>query len=126
MQKLTAKNIKTNLNYKYWLNREASKQYLNYAEYKSARKSSRKATIFAIISVLIVAGSFWFTYQAANEEPKPNYDVKVNEDNTRPQNLEKENNQLREELYKAERMLRVYESDSTKVGLKRNLQYSPN
>lgn len=117
VQKHTAKHIKTILNYKYWLNGEASKQYLDYAEYKAARKSSRKATFFAIISVFIAAGSFWFTYYVAKESPKPPYEVKVIEDNTRPQLLEKENNRLREELYKAERRLRVYESDSTKVGL---------
>ncbi|KAB7528434.1 hypothetical protein F8C76_11260 [Flagellimonas olearia] len=102
--------IKGYLVNKYFLDGHAAKQYLDYVEYKSARESSQKAQVAAIISILIAAASFYFTYQATKETPKPPYDVKVIEDNTKNQELE----QIKQKLHKAEMKLKAYESDSTK------------
>lgn len=93
----------------------AAKQYLDYREYKAARKNALWATIFAIISILIAAVSFLLSFQATKEAPRPPYDVKIIEDNTRTQQLEKENRELIDKLNKAEVTLRAFENDSLKV-----------
>lgn len=43
-------SIKFRLGLRYWLNGTAAKQYLDYKEYKAARRNSLVATVFAIIS----------------------------------------------------------------------------
>lgn len=115
-QRVVAKKTSRTLCKLYWLDGQAAKQYLDYVEYKSARESSQKAQVAAIISILIAAASFYFTYQATKETPKPPYDVKVIEDNSRAEQLESENVKLKDELYKAEMMLEAYESDSVNSG----------
>jgi len=100
------------LNQKWFLNGNAAKQYLDFQEFKAARKNSLIATSFAIISILIAAITFWFSYQSDLNKPHPPYEVKVIEDNIRSNNLEKENRDLQEKLYKAELMVRSLEENS--------------
>lgn len=106
--------IEATLKVKWFLKGTASKQYIDYVEYKAARKSSVRATYLASFSILIAIASFYLTYQSSKETPRPPYDVKVIEDKSRAEQLERENGELRDELYKAEMMLEAYESDSTR------------
>jgi hypothetical protein len=93
------------LDQKWFLNGNAAKQYLDYKEYKAARRNSLVATIFATISILIAAVTFWYSYQSDLNSPQPPYDVKIIEDTQ----LRKENDKLRDDLYKAQMMVKVLE-----------------
>ncbi|MCR9228857.1 MAG: hypothetical protein NXH90_15670 [Flavobacteriaceae bacterium] len=124
-QQRTAEVIVNDLKYKYWLNGEASKQYLDYQELVESRKAATQAKKqsnisigIAIFALLVSAGvgilSVIVDLVAYYKSPVPPYDVKIMEDNTRTQQLERENGQLKEELYKAEMMLEAYDSDTLK------------
>lgn len=124
-----AKLIEKKLGYRYWLNGDAVKQYLDYLELVESRqtaqdareasneanekagKSIRLAVWAIVVSALVGLISIVIDLMAA----QPPYDVKVIENNTSKQQLEMENDNLREELYKAEMMLEAYESESDSV-----------
>jgi hypothetical protein len=122
-QTKTAKDVERDLKYKYWLNGEASKQYLDYQELvesrqtaqdareasKEANKKAAKSICLAIASIVIsgIVGVVSIIIDLA--APKPPYDVNVIEDKTKVERLEKENLQLKEELYKVEMMLKLHE-----------------
>ena len=97
------------LNQKWFLNGNAAKQFLDYQEFKAARRNSLIATMFAIVSILIAAVTFWFSYQSDLNSPKPPYEVKIIENSINPNNLEKKNMELKEKLYKAELMIKSLE-----------------
>lgn len=107
VQKRTANNIESKLKFKYWLNGEAAKQYLDYQELVESRKASTQAkkqsNISIILAILAIIISTVLGYSTQ--------DVKIVEDGTRTLQLERENSQLKDELYKAEMMLEVYEKD---------------
>lgn len=116
-----AKSIEEKLKFKYWLNGTASKQYTDYKEYRATRKSSKLASIFATVSIIIAIISFWYGYQAQNEVPKPPFEVKIIEDKTSVKDLENKIEQIQadfkeqsEQLYKAEMLISVYESENKK------------
>ncbi|KAB7528230.1 hypothetical protein F8C76_10185 [Flagellimonas olearia] len=119
---------------KWFLNGEASKQYVDYLELQEsrqtaqdAREASREANekaaksirlaIWAIIvSAAVGIFSVIIDLAAFSKSPVPPYDVKVIEDKSRAEQLERENGELKDELYKAEMMLEAYESDSVNSG----------
>ncbi|WP_421812445.1 hypothetical protein [Flagellimonas sp.] len=111
---------------KWFLNGEASKQYGDYQELvesrqiaqdarkasteanKKASKSIRLAIASIVISGIVGVASIIIDLRA----PKPPYDVRVIENKTKTERLEKENLQLKEELSKGEMLLKAYDSDS--------------
>lgn len=107
---------------RYFLDGHAAKQYLDYVELTDARKQAKKTTWFSIASIVIAVIAILIGVFNKNEiplPPKPPYDVKIIEDNTKVKELEKnlqqkdkEVEQLREELHKAEMMVRVLEETS--------------
>jgi hypothetical protein len=97
------------LSQKWFLNGEASKQYLDYLELKEsrlaavqARKQSNLSIMIAIGAIIIssILGIATLVYQPENAQPP--YEVKVIEDRTRTMELEKENKELKEKLIKAD------------------------
>lgn len=115
-----ADDIKTKLNFKYWLNGEASKQYLDYLELQESRKAAtqakRQSNISIGIAIFALLVSSVLGIYSMVTAPKPPYDVKVIEDKSRVEQLERENGKLKDELYKAEMMLEAYESYSANSG----------
>ncbi|WP_318310072.1 hypothetical protein [Flagellimonas crocea] len=111
---------------KWFLNGEAAKQYLDYKELvesqqtaqdareasKEANEKATKSIRLAIASIVIsgIVGVASIIIDLA--APNPPYDVNVIEDKTKAEQLENENQRLKEELYKVEMMLEAYESDS--------------
>lgn len=109
------------LNQKWFLNGEASKQYLDYLELQEsrlasqqARKQSNFSIVIAIVALIVTSifGLASLKYQP--ETAQPPYDVKIIEDKSGKDQLEKENKELREELFKAEMMVKVLEEKSNK------------
>ncbi|RIV68767.1 hypothetical protein [Flagellimonas aequoris] len=118
------------LNKPYRLDGHAAKQYLDYQELvesrqmaqdarEASREANRKASksirlaVWAIVvSAAVGLFSIIIDLVAFSKSPVPPYDVKIMEDKTRTQQLEKENGQLKEELYRAEMMLETQVSDS--------------
>jgi hypothetical protein len=114
---------------KWFLNGEASKQYLDYLELQEsrqtaqdARKASKEANekasksirlaIWAIVvSAAVGLFSIIVDLVAFSKSPVPPYDVKVIENDAQTKELE----EVKERLYKAEMMLEVYESDLDSV-----------
>lgn len=102
--------VKAPLSWNWFLNGEAAKQYLDYQELVESRKAATQAKKQSNISIglaifaIIISGVLGYRTQ----------DVKIVEDNTKTLQLEKENSHFKEELYKAEMMLRVYENDDTR------------
>ncbi|MEG3658056.1 hypothetical protein V5097_11640 [Arenibacter palladensis] len=119
--------LKFHLNEKYFLDGQAAKQYLDYLELQQSVKSAKdaqkasieankKSTISIGIAIvaLIVSGVLGALQIVTS--PKPPYEVKIKEDNPKVKELEenlkqkdKEVDQLRQELLKAEMMIRVLE-----------------
>jgi hypothetical protein len=97
-------------NIKWFLNGQAAKQYLDYVELTDARKQAKQTSYFSIISILIAVTAIGIGIFQNNDNPQPPYDVKIIEDNTKVKELQKENDNLREELHKAEMMVRVLEA----------------
>lgn len=111
---------------KWFLNGEASKQYVDYLELQESRQTAQdareaskeanekasKSIRLAIWAIVVSALVGLFSIGIDLMAPKPPYDVKIMEDNTRTQLLEQENNQLKDKLYKAKMMLKSYESDT--------------
>lgn len=96
----------------YFLKGNAAKQYLDYQELKQSVKSSNSARNFAIISIIVALIAIGISAYSIYSSPNPPYDVKIIEDNTRMDELQKENKQLKEELFKAEMMVKVLEEKS--------------
>ncbi|GBF18228.1 hypothetical protein C21_00385 [Arenibacter sp. NBRC 103722] len=116
---MNADIIRNILSVNHFLNGEASKQYLDYLELKEsriaaiqARKQSNFSIGIAIGAILISSVLGWYSIKIA---PEPPYDVKVIEDKTRSKELEKENRELKEELFKAEIMVKVFEAKEEKT-----------
>lgn len=117
------------LSQKFFLNGQASKQYLDYQELQQSRmaanraqdsartanekstKSIKLAIVAIIISALLGIASILVPLYL-DLTPKPPYDVKIIEDMTRVKNLETENKVLKDKLYRAELMIEVYESEN--------------
>ena len=122
------------LSHPYWLDGRASKQYYDYLELvesrqtaQDAREASREANekaaksirlaIWAIVvSAAVGLFSIIIDLVAFKKSPVPPYDVKVIEDKSRAEQLERENGELKDKLYKAEIMLEAYESNSVNSG----------
>ena len=96
----------------YWVMKGiTTKQYLDYLELKESRKNAKWATIFAILSILIATVAIGIgAYQSA-KAPKPPFEVRVIEDKSGMNELEKENKQLKDSLYEAKLLIAVYESE---------------
>ena len=107
---------KNYLNSKWFLNGQAAKQYLDYVELTDARKQAKITSWFSIVSILIAVAAILIGVFSRNDSPNPPYDVKIIEDRTKVKELQNENDQLKEELYKAEMLIKTYESDSLKAG----------
>ncbi|MDL5514017.1 hypothetical protein QSE00_19535 [Arenibacter sp. M-2] len=109
-------NIENDLNDKYWLDGNASKQYLDYLELQEsrlasqqARKQSNFSIAIAILALIVTSGFGLASIKYQPEYAQPPYEVKIIENYPRTNELEKENKQLREELFKAEMMVKVLE-----------------
>lgn len=92
------------------------KQYLDYIELQESRKAAIQAKKQSSISIWIaifalVVSSVLGIYSMVTA-PIPPYDVKVIENKTRVEQLEKENGELRDELHNTKMMLEAYKSDS--------------
>lgn len=108
--KSSAENIENKLKLKFWLDGHAAKQYLDYLELTEARKQAKSTSWFSIISIGIAVIAILIGVLNKNEiplPPKPPYDVKIIEDNPKVKELQNENDQLKEKLYKAEMMVKV-------------------
>lgn len=105
----------------FFLKGNAAKQYLDYQELVESRKAATQAkkqsNISIGIAIFALLVSSVLGIYSMGTAPKPPYDVKVIENNTSTQQLEMENDNLREELYKAEMMLEAYESDLDSVSV---------
>tara|TARA_R110002020_G_scaffold156218_2_gene338056 strand:+ start:37617 stop:38225 length:609 start_codon:yes stop_codon:yes gene_type:complete len=102
------------LNLPYYLKGNAAKQYLDYLELTEARKQAKATSWFSIISIGIAVIAILIGVFNKNEipqPPKPPYDVKIIEDNTKVKDLQNENDQLKEKLFKAEMMVRLLEDE---------------
>lgn len=111
--KLEYKNY---LNSQWFLNGNAAKQYLDYLELKEARITATQARKQSNVSILIAIGAMVASVilgaYSISSSPEPPFDVKIIENNVDTDNLKKENEQLKEKLYKAEMMVRVLEEKS--------------
>lgn len=112
------------LDQKWFLNGDASKQYIDYLELKEsriaathARKQSNYSIRIAVGAILIstILGLASLLYQP--EQAQPPFDVKVIEDKTGNKELEKKNKELKEKLYKAELFIRVLEGEQSETSL---------
>lgn len=101
--------VQYTLGQKFFLNGQASKQYLDYVELQDARKNAKQSSGLAIFSIFVAVAAILIGVLQNIGNPKPPYDVKVIEDKTRNKVLQKENQKLKEELYKAEMMVRILE-----------------
>jgi len=116
---------KSILNETFYIKGETNKQYLDYLELKEARESSRKAfyfsrwsiglAIFSIIIALITTLVSYFTVMDVNiKSDETIIDLrtrKINEKNTLIDSL-------KNELYEADLLIRIYEDDGFKVNKK--------
>ncbi|MDO6602002.1 hypothetical protein [Arenibacter palladensis] len=100
----------------YFLDGQAAKQYLDYLELQQSVESSNSARNWAIRSIIVALFAIGISIYSVYNSPQPPYDVKIIEDNPKVKELEenlkqkdKEVDQLREELLKAEMMIRVLE-----------------
>jgi hypothetical protein len=108
-------SVKYTLSQKFYLNGEAAKQYLDYLELKEsriaatqARKQSNFSIAIAIGAILISTILGWYTIRTA---PQPPYDVKIMEDRTKTNELEKENEKLKEKLIQVDSIEQAIELD---------------
>jgi hypothetical protein len=108
----SAKNVERWLKKLHWLDGQAAKQYLDYQELVESRKAATQAkkqsNISIGIAIFALLVSSLLGIYSMGTAPKPPYDVKVIENNAQQKEVE----QLKEELYRAEMMLEAYESDS--------------
>lgn len=100
------------LNMPFFLKGTASKQYLDYKELQISTKSAKSARFWAIISIIVALFAIAISAYSISSSPEPPYDVKIIEDTTRAielekvnEGLEKENDSLSKELFKAEIMV---------------------
>ena len=107
--------IYDHLNQKWFVSGEASKQYLDYQELQLSVKSANSARNWAIVSIIVALFAIGISAYSVISSPSPPFDVKVIEDKTRTNELEKENRELKEELYKAEMMVRVLEEKNKQL-----------
>lgn len=117
------RSLLSELNLKWFLKGQASKQYLDYEELQESRNAAKNAQIASIeankkaatsiklATVAIILGMVTglIPLFVQKNYPQPPFDVKVIEDKTKVQELQNENNKLKEELYKAEMMVKVLE-----------------
>lgn len=103
------------LNQKWFLNGEASKQYLDFQELQQSVKSANSARNWAIISIIVALFAIGISAYSVISSPNLPYDVNIIEDKTRTDELQKENNQLKEELFKAEMMVKVLEETNKQL-----------
>ncbi|MDO6819073.1 hypothetical protein [Zobellia sp. 1_MG-2023] len=103
------KDVENILNTHYFLNGITSKQYLDYLELKEARKNAKQATGFSLFSIFVAVAAIVIGAIQSISSPKPPYEVQVIEDRTRTKELQQENQDLKEELYKAQMLIAVYE-----------------
>ncbi|MCM4153657.1 hypothetical protein DHD05_18855 [Arenibacter sp. N53] len=103
---------------KSFLKGNAAKQYLDYQELQQSVKSANSARNWAIISIIVALFAIGISAYSVISSSNPPYDVKIIEDKTRTDDLQKENKQLKEELFKAEMMVKVLE-ETKKTPLKK-------
>ena len=99
------------LDEKFFLDGQAAKQYLDYKELQQSVKSAQSARFWAIISIIVALIAIGISAYSVFASPNPPYDVKIIEDNTKVKELQNENDQLKEKLYKAEMMVKVLEDE---------------
>ena len=112
--------LKKDLAKKYFLDGQAAKQYLDYQELQQSVQTAKDAQTASIeanqksttsiriaIAALIASAVLGIVQIVASRNPT--YEVKIIEDNTKVNELQKENVNLREKLYKAEMMVKVLE-----------------
>ncbi|MEM6813280.1 MAG: hypothetical protein AAF600_02685 [Bacteroidota bacterium] len=104
------------MNRKYWQDGNANKQYLDYLELQESRKAAttaRKQSSWSIgIALLAIVVSSLLGLYSINSAPKPiqpPYDVKIIEDRSGADELNKENDSLRNRLYEANILIEGYE-----------------
>ena len=103
--------IKSFLIRPYFLDGHAAKQYLDYEELQQSVKSANSARNWAIISIIVALTAIGISAYSVFASPNPPYDVKIIEDKTKVKELQNENDQLKEKLYKAEMMVKVLEDE---------------
>ncbi|WP_048331030.1 hypothetical protein [Bizionia psychrotolerans] len=101
---------------KAFINGDASKKYIDYLELVEARKSSKEAISKANISILIaiatmVISIIFSIWNILNQPTQPNQPYEVKVVNQSPVN-NKLVDSLKNELYKADRLISLYEGDS--------------
>ncbi len=89
-----------------------TKQYLDYLELKETRKNAKQASGLSIFSIFVAVAAILIGAFQNVGTPKPPFEVKVIEDKTRTDPLEKKIDQLEERLYEAETLIAVYKSDT--------------
>lgn len=105
---------------KWFLNGLAAKQYLDFQELHESRKAARRASVLAICSILIAIATILLSTFFELNAPEPPYGVKMAEPSQKVEEIEgridfiegqlkRENDSLREELFKADLMLGIYE-----------------
>jgi len=98
------------LNVPFFLRGHAAKQYLDYVELQESRKTAMEAKKQSNVSIWLAVGAIVISTILGWASLNSTQNVKVIEDTTKTQLIEKENQHLKDELYKAEMMLKVYES----------------
>jgi hypothetical protein len=102
------------LNVKCFINGDASKKYVDYLELVESRESSKQAikkandSIWLAIAAMVI--SIGFSIYNLNTQTEPPYKVEVI--NQPPQPNQKLIDSLKDELYKADRLISIYEGDS--------------
>ncbi|MEW2922659.1 hypothetical protein AB1A65_14395 [Muricauda sp. ANG21] len=89
------------------------KQYLDYQELVESREAAIKAKKQSNVSIGIALFALIVSSMLGLASLYSTQDVNLIEDKTKVERLEKENQQLNEELYKAEMMLKALGSDTT-------------
>ncbi|MBW8241476.1 hypothetical protein K1F50_01600 [Muricauda oceani] len=105
-------NLHNLLNNLFFLKGSGAFQYQEYLELVESRKTAAEAKRQSNISIGLAIGAIIISIVFGIISLLSTQNVKIMEDKTRTQQLEKENGQLKEELYKAEMMLEAQVSDS--------------
>lgn len=108
--------VKKLLSKRHWLDGATAKQYLDYQELQDSRKAAiqakKQSNVSIAIAIFALLVSTGFGIISLSNSPKPPYDVRVIDDISRTRQLEQDNSELREKLYKTELQIKVYEADS--------------
>ncbi len=110
-----SKKLNNFLDGRWFLNGQASKQYLDYLELKESREAAvdarKKSNISIAIAILALLVSTGFGIYQNITAPKPPFEVRVIEDSTKTDELEQEVKELKVKLSRADLLINIYESD---------------